>query len=202
MLDCLPAAVLEIDGDNASQLCVRTCLARNVKLEDYTDLSPAALGRARRSATPAAKQELSGGLRAVRFGVRLPPRGPQDPCRTANSPWQFARNVGKHVLHSYGAIQCLEQLLGLVHEQGFILVNDYGQTQLTPADEFEHQRFSLATFVGVNFPLLRAYFGEGKALSLGRSLRGSRGYSRSAAGTPARRRHGAAFPGMFRQGGA
>ncbi len=25
-----------------------------------------------------------------------------------------------------------------------------------------HQRFSLATFVGVNFPLLREYFGEGK----------------------------------------
>src|SRR6266446_9549210 len=40
--------------------------------------------------------------------------------------------------------------------------NDYGQTQLTAADEFEHQRFSLATFVGVNFPLLRAFFGEGK----------------------------------------
>ena len=28
-------------------------------------------------------------------------------------------------------------------------------------DEIEHQRFSLATFVGVNFPLLKAYFGKG-----------------------------------------
>jgi hypothetical protein len=43
-----------------------------------------------------------------------------------------------------------------------VLANDYGQTQRTTHDEFEHQRFSLATFVGVNFPLLRAYFGEGK----------------------------------------
>jgi tetratricopeptide (TPR) repeat protein len=65
------------------------------------------------------------------------------------------------VLNSYGAIQSLEKLLGLLHERGFILANDYGQTQVSRDDEFEHQRFSLATFVGVNFPLLRAYFGEG-----------------------------------------
>jgi tetratricopeptide (TPR) repeat protein len=45
-----------------------------------------------------------------------------------------------------------------VHDQGFILVNDYGQTQATRDDEIEHQRFSLATFVGVNFPLIKAYF--------------------------------------------
>ncbi len=45
---------------------------------------------------------------------------------------------------------------------GFILVNDYGPTQTSGEDEFEHQRFSLATFVGVNFAELRAYFGEAK----------------------------------------
>jgi tetratricopeptide (TPR) repeat protein len=33
--------------------------------------------------------------------------------------------------------------------------------QVTGKDEFEHQRFSLATFVGVNFRLLKAYFGDG-----------------------------------------
>ena len=49
----------------------------------------------------------------------------------------------------------------MVHDQGILLVNDYGQTQATHDDEIEHQRFSLATFVGVNFPLLKAYFGEG-----------------------------------------
>ncbi len=68
----------------------------------------------------------------------------------------------KRLLHSYGAIQCLEKLLGMLAEGGFILVNDYGQTQITRDDEFEHQRFSLATFVGVNFSLLRTFFGEGK----------------------------------------
>ncbi len=66
----------------------------------------------------------------------------------------------KRLLHSYGAIQCLEKLLGMLAEGGFILVNDYGQTQITRDDEFEHQRFSLATFVGVNFSLLRTFFGH------------------------------------------
>ena len=37
-------------------------------------------------------------------------------------------------------------------------MNDYGQTREVSTTEFEHQRFSLATFVGVNFPLLGRYF--------------------------------------------
>ena len=39
LLDCLPAAVLELDGEAVRQLCVRTCVARNVRLADYTDLT-------------------------------------------------------------------------------------------------------------------------------------------------------------------
>src|SRR5207237_9664730 len=75
---------------------------------------------------------------------------------------EWGRTRTKKLLHSYGAIQCLERLLALVHADGFILANDYGQTQVTAHDEFEHQRFSLATFVGVNFSLLKAYFGAGE----------------------------------------
>ena len=74
----------------------------------------------------------------------------------------FARSNTKRLLHSYGAIQCLEKLLDLLVTGGFILANDYGQTLITREDEFEHQRFSLATFVGVNFTLLWKYFGEAK----------------------------------------
>src|SRR5438105_380364 len=79
---------------------------------------------------------------------------------------EFAIDLGrmltKRLLHSYGAIHCLDRLLGMLTDGGFILVNDYGQTQITRDDEFEHQRFSLATFVGVNFSLLREFFGGGK----------------------------------------
>jgi hypothetical protein len=38
LLDCLPAAVLQLDGDQVKQLCVRTCVARNLRLQHYTDL--------------------------------------------------------------------------------------------------------------------------------------------------------------------
>ena len=39
LLDCLPAAVLDLSDDKVEQLCVRTCVARNVKLADYTDMT-------------------------------------------------------------------------------------------------------------------------------------------------------------------
>jgi tetratricopeptide (TPR) repeat protein len=68
----------------------------------------------------------------------------------------------RRVLHNYGAIQCLERLLGLVRDDGFILANDYGPTQLSSAEEYEHQHFSEATAIGVNFPQLKAYFTDAK----------------------------------------
>ena len=36
LLDCLPAAVLQFDNDKVNELHVRTCVARTVKLSDYT----------------------------------------------------------------------------------------------------------------------------------------------------------------------
>ena len=39
LLDCLPAAVLEIEGKAVRQLCVRTCVGRNVRLADFTDMT-------------------------------------------------------------------------------------------------------------------------------------------------------------------
>jgi hypothetical protein len=68
----------------------------------------------------------------------------------------------RRVLHNYGAIQCLDRLLGLVRDDGSILASDYGPPQLAPAEEYEHQHFSEATFIGVNFPLLKAYFTAAK----------------------------------------
>ena len=160
LLDCLPAAVLELDGDQVRQLCVRTCVARNLNLEHYTDMRVEALRQRSQSDDPLARQELLEvyGLFASEYDyrevdVKTLPHGP--------FALAFGRRMTKRVLHSYGAIQSLEKLLEVVHDQGFILVNDYGQTQATRDDEIEHQRFSLATFVGVNFPLLKDFFSQG-----------------------------------------
>jgi len=162
LLDCLPAAVLEIGGENdqVKQLYVRTCVARNVRLEDYTDWTAEALAQRAKINDAAAQRELLEvyGLFASEYDYR--------PVNVKTLPHgefalQFGRTKTKKLLHNYGAIQALDQLLEMVHDDGFILANDYGQTQVTAKDEFEHQRFSLATFVGVNFSLLKAYFGDG-----------------------------------------
>lgn len=160
LLDCLPAAVLELDKDEVKQLHVRTCVARIVNLEHHTDMRLEQLRERAKSSDPEAKRELLEvyGLFASEYDYR-----PVDPNTLPHGEFalDYGRRLTKRLLHSYGAIQSLEKLLGLVHEQGFILANDYGQTQTTRDQEIEHQRFSMATFVGVSFPLLRAYFGDG-----------------------------------------
>jgi tetratricopeptide (TPR) repeat protein len=159
LLDCLPAAVLQFDGDQIKELHVRTCVARNVKLEDFTDMTVDQLKERGKSNDPRAKQELLEvyGLFASEYDHR-----PVDVSKIPYAKFgiDYARPMTKRFLLSYGAIQSLECLLKLIAEDGFILINDYGQTQTSRDDEFEHQRFSMATFVGVNFPLLKAYFDQ------------------------------------------
>jgi tetratricopeptide (TPR) repeat protein len=193
LLDCLPAAVLEFGESGAQsaereapgsgssalsappsalqpvkQLCVRTCVARNIRLADYTDMSLQQLqeraklvasGEWSVASVQQARKDLLEvyGLFASEYDYR--------PVDLNTIPfgefgYEYAHRWTKRVLLSYGAIGCLEKLLDLVDDDGFILINDYGQTQATLEDEFEHQRFSLATFVGLNFPLLKAYFGR------------------------------------------
>lgn len=163
LLDCLPAAVLEVNGDKVKQLCVRTCVARNINLKEHTDLTIKQLQERAKSNDPQAKKEL---LAVYRLFASEYDYRPVDPRKLPLSEFvmDFAQRGSKRILHSYGAIQALERLLDLVADDGFILVNDYGQTQIKREDEFEHQRFSLATFVGVNFPLLREYFTETRKL--------------------------------------
>jgi tetratricopeptide (TPR) repeat protein len=159
LLDCLPAAVIQFAGDQIKELHVRTCVARNVRLDDFTDMTIEQLKERAKSSDPLAKRELLEvyGLFASEYDYR-----PVDAGKIPYSKFgiDYARPMTKRFLLSYGAIHSLEKLLALIAEDGFILINDYGQTQTSREDEFEHQRFSMATFVGVNFPLLKAYFNQ------------------------------------------
>src|SRR5262249_11307376 len=58
VLDCLPAASLQFDGEQAKQLCVRICVARNIRLEDHTDLSAQALADRAKGGGPEAERDL------------------------------------------------------------------------------------------------------------------------------------------------
>jgi tetratricopeptide (TPR) repeat protein len=159
VLDCLPPAVLEVDDSEVRQLCVRSCLARGVNLLDFTDISADQLTQRGASSNLRHERELLEifGLFASEYAyhpvdIDLVPYG--------DFALRFARSTTKRLLHNYGAIQCLERLLDFTRDDGFILISDYGLTQITAADEHEHQRFSNATSIGLNFPLLKAYFGD------------------------------------------
>ena len=184
LLDCLPAAVLQFDGDKVKELHVRTCVARTVKLSDYTDLTVEQLRKRVAAGDPQSMQDVLEvyGLFASEYDYR-----PVDIQTLPYADFAVGRKA-KRLLHSHGAITCLERLLNLVADDGFILVNDYGPTHDTGKDDFEHQRFSLATFVGVNFAELENYFAQTKTCKVERAPGDTRGiHSRlfSKAATPA-----------------
>lgn len=159
LLDCLPAAMLRVGEDRVKQLCVRTCVARNVNLAEFTDMTVKQLQERAKSSDSRARQELLEvyGLFASEYDYqtveakKLP---------YADFVLEFARRRTKNVLHSYGSIQCLTHLLDMIRDDGFILMNEYGHSTTTRDDDFEHQRFSYATAVGINFPLLEAFFAD------------------------------------------
>ncbi len=159
LLDCLPAAVLELKDDKVNELHVRTVLARNVRLENHTEWTTEQLAERAKFTDARSRRELLEvyGLFASEYDYR-----PAD-LRTmpyADFALQLAKGKTKYFLHSYGALECLHQLMKLVHPRGFILMNDYGSTKLEMENQFEHQRFSLATFVGVNFAELAQCFDQ------------------------------------------
>ena len=54
----MPAASLEVEDGQARQVCVRTCVARNVRLQDYTDLSAKQLAERAKKGGPEAERDL------------------------------------------------------------------------------------------------------------------------------------------------
>jgi hypothetical protein len=163
ILDCLPPTILELQGDEVRELVVRTCLARSAKLEGYTDLTVHQLAGLACSPIADTRELLNVyHLFASEYDYRS-----VDVSRIPYGDFatEFGRRHTRRVLHNYGAIQSLEGLLKLLREDGFILINDYGPTQLKPSEEYEHQRFSNATSIGLNFPLLKAYFADHRKYS-------------------------------------
>lgn len=159
VLDSLPAAMLEIDSGETRQLYLRTCLARSANLKDHTRLDASSILEC--AADPLSRRQLidlfhlfsiegefrpvaAPGLPRLEFAVQFSQR--------SNPPL-------RHVLHNYGAMECLDTLLDCLHPHGVILVNDYGLALPTDAGEtYMHQHFGASTAIGLNFPLLKSYF--------------------------------------------
>lgn len=156
LLDALPATVLKLTDGQVGELCIRTSLAHGVNLKEYTTLRPDDLARLAVSGSPDEKRELVDlySLFVLDYDDR--------PVELRSLPYgdcvmQFAGSEDQYVLHSYGAIRCIEQALELICDGGFILVNDYGLRPDGTPSPYHHQHFGASTAISVNFPLLRFY---------------------------------------------
>jgi tetratricopeptide (TPR) repeat protein len=150
LLDCLPATVVRSKGQESQvrgqqeqvrELFVRSCLAPGVYLREHTDMSLEELAEKIQAGGAEDRAELLQlfGLLTSEYAFR-PADLTDSLCRFRE---EFARSsASDSVWHSYGAIQCLERLLSLVRQDGFILFNDYGHTDPKAGEQFEHQRIS------------------------------------------------------------
>lgn len=166
LLDCLPAAVLRAgspmgdrDADSGlRRLCVRTCLARDANLREYTTHSAAELAGLVNSPAPTHREELLDlfGLFTSEYDYRPVPA---DELPYPALACDAVHGKNGPVLYNHGAIASLERLLGLLRPNGVILVNDYGGANGADSGEhFEHQRYGSGSFVGLNFDLLKRHF--------------------------------------------
>lgn len=159
LLDCLPAAHLLIAPDGVRELFVRTCLARHIDMKRQLGPDLAQIARKASSVNANERRELADLYEMFHAEYDYLPAAVND-LPYAQFAVDFARTkaFSKRILLNYGAIQCLEGLLDLVQNSGFILINDYEYKPQTGLAEFQHQVFSNAAFVGVNFSLIRAFF--------------------------------------------
>jgi hypothetical protein len=104
LLDCLPAAVLKLDDEGTKELHVRTVVARNVKLKDYTDLTAEQLRKRAAAGDAKSKRELLEvyGLFASEYDYR--------PVDVGKLPYgafaaEYAKRASHRLLHSHGAIR-------------------------------------------------------------------------------------------------
>jgi tetratricopeptide (TPR) repeat protein len=158
VLDCLPAMILRRKEDGIERLCIQTELSpANPLLRDL----PGARKRAMEYASganpdPSCLIDLYPIFR-LRYRYEIVRDG-HIPFFRAAAPLLDDNNP---LLHSYGAIACLEASLQNLRPGGFILFSDYGTSASgdQPKDLMRlfHQHFGSSTAIGLNLRQLRDY---------------------------------------------
>jgi tetratricopeptide (TPR) repeat protein len=158
VLDCLPPAVVKLDGERLLLLHVQTCVPPGTDWSEFLDVSEGELRRLARSGEDRDRRALRQINHLLTSVYDYRPVEPEQ-VPYADFVAELARGVpGRPVIHNHGALRSLEALLRLLGRGGFILLSDYGWVKKLANDDFEHQRFAQATAVGLNFELLGTYF--------------------------------------------
>lgn len=127
-------------------------------LGQYTRLSPEEIQARANGGSPAERAELLSLLPLLEFETAFHPIASRDLPPHCAEALEFGADLEKLALN-YGAIECLDQLLPRLHQDGFALINDYGPaTQDQVAGHASMQRFGASIALGLNFPFLEDHF--------------------------------------------
>ncbi|HET9319887.1 MAG TPA: SAM-dependent methyltransferase [Bryobacteraceae bacterium] len=157
LLDSLPAAKVRRTVQGWEQLAVRTWIVDDAALlRNYTELTFDQIRERAAAADPEARSQLLPLLPLLELEADFKPVG-RSGLPDLNQ--LKCERGGAGCVFNYGAIECLEALLGSIAPSGFVLVNDY-----SPANDegniqaLTSQRFGPTTAVGLNFPLIEEHF--------------------------------------------
>ena len=156
LLDSLPASVVRKGPDGPEEQYVRTHLADEATVAQYTRLTVDEIRAIASSTVRERWAELIPLVNVLEFETEFRPVNGRLPG--LDHAIAFGCHEDRFVLN-YGAFRCLEHTLQLLDHHGFMLINDYAalpasEQAPTPAGL---ERFGPTCAIGMNFPLLRRY---------------------------------------------
>ncbi len=153
VLDSLPASVLRRSDTGIEQLCVRTCLERNVRLGEYTALSLAQLIGLAGAPAEVDTQPLADIYPAIVIDGRYEPVAPAALPEPETLEEIMPDGTGVTIVHSHGAITCLRGLAARLAPGGFVLLNDFPYSVSDPPvpEGAPYPSYGGAIAIGLNF---------------------------------------------------
>jgi tetratricopeptide (TPR) repeat protein len=130
---------------------LRSYLARGADLGQYTSLSVGELAAKASSAEASERAELVDLYPLLSIAFDYLPVDLRDIPHSGMLE-SFGTRNGTPLLHSFGAIECLERCLELLAPGGYILLNDYAAP--AGASSLTHQRFGGSVAISLNLELL------------------------------------------------
>ena len=157
LLDSLPAAKVRRTEQGWEQMAIRTWIVNDSSLlRNYTTLTFDQIRELAALADPEARNQLLPLLPLLELEVEFKEVGQSGPPGLNQLKWEAA---GAGFVYNYGAIECLESLLGVLAPDGFVLVNDYAAVDdQGTARAVASQRFGPTAAIGLNFQLIEEHF--------------------------------------------
>lgn len=156
LLDNLPASFLRQTDDGVEQLCVRTRLARDVALADYTTLTLTEVIGLAGAPEEIDKRGLADIYPALMLDARYEPVVPTELPEADALEWILAAGAEEVVLHGHGAIACVRGFAERLASGGFVLFNDFPHRakDAATAGQPRYPIYGGALAIGLNYPQL------------------------------------------------